>query len=150
MKERALKYVDENPLGDRTIEMNKEHYIKKIERGDYFHFCKECGAIEFAGYVNEKDLIDKQQCFNCNLWIKRSGEIKDNTLIVMRNGKMDFLSDGGAQPPGTGGLGFGGAKWKYYKLGETENIIETNNMWHGGDIPEHLHSLFTINAVIEV
>jgi hypothetical protein len=156
---RGLNYIEENPLNARSIQLNQATYKQWVKQDAYFHFCKECGMIEFAGYTNEKDLKHYQRCFCCQLWIKRSTEMTEKVLIVERQGQRQYLSDAGAvSVPEKGqygyrsaksSLGHGGSKWKYHKLSAPEVTIETNNMWFGGDIPKHLYHLFAINAVIE-
>jgi len=147
-RERAKAYIEENPLGDTTLRNNKEYFLNKVETAEYFHFCKECGMLEFANYMNEEDLKGRELCFGCNLWIERSQSIGKQTLIVERQGKLQMLTDGGRSSDRKSFLGFGGCEWEYYKVDNPDDIIYTNNMWFGGDIPERLHHLFTVNAVI--
>lgn len=146
--EKAIKYIEENPLGDRNLAANKEYSLNRVRDGKYFHFCKECGMIEFSTYTHKDKLMQGQLCFSCDLWIDRANNIKPKHLIVKRGEELTFYSDAGASSCLKRTLGFGGAHWEYKMLINPDEVITTNNMWHGGTIPKHLYYLFPINAEI--
>lgn len=148
--QKAIDHVKNNPLNDRNVAMNKAYMLNKLNNGDHFHFCCECGALQFANHSNKDELIKEQQCFFCNLWIKRSKKIQSNTLIVERQNELQMLTDGGECKRNSYQiLGFGGARWNYFKLNNPDEMLTTNNMWFGGAIPNHMHHLFIANAVIK-
>lgn len=120
------------------IEINLNRAKSLIEKGEYYHFCKECEQIEFATYVEptKTNLKEHQMCFHCNFWRERSEEFVNKpgkTFIV--NGRT--YSDGGNRP-NTSRKDFLGCAGRVFKIRMLDGSKEweTNNLWCGGDIPK--------------
>lgn len=99
--------------------------------------CVECGGYIKTTYGNKKSLIEKQLCFKCELWDSRFRKMRVTDVIINGN----FYGIGNENAVGT--RGFGGKKFVIEKDGE---IIETTNLWHGGDIPKHFRDRLVDNA----
>lgn len=89
--------------------------------------CIICDNFIRIAYQSNEKLIKNQMCFSCNLWYERSLCIKENNMIV--NGKWYSVN----KDESTFFKGFGGAKFIFIKNGK---LIESNNVWFGGDIPK--------------
>lgn len=89
--------------------------------------CIICGKeIEKSLYMNA-DLCSSE-CFGVNFW----NECLDDKAIIIDG---VCYHDGGKKPIGYSGfLGFGGAVHKIRMNDGT--IIETNNLWYNGKVPE--------------
>ena len=83
--------------------------------------------------IMERDKV----CFNCAFWIEKI-ELHDDSTFVIHGTRYH---DGGAVDKKTtrGFLGQGGRDVKIQRL-DTDEIIETNNLWCQGDIPEHFRT----------
>lgn len=122
-----------------NVKQNLQYYIKgQLDKAAYFHFCKDCGVIEFCNYVQDTKnrMIENKTCFICDFWQVRDQEYlngnKRNTIII--NGST--YSDGGAtKGRNTNYNGFGGAIFKIRMLDGSKEW-ETNNLWYGGVIPK--------------
>lgn len=115
-------------------------YKHCLEKGEYFHFCKECGRIEFCHYVPDVKtrLIENKLCYSCDFWCIREQEFlngnKRNVLII--NGKT-YGDAGSTKGRSTQFNGFGGAVFNIKMLDGSKEWT-TNNLWHGGTIPKRL------------
>ncbi len=101
--------------------------------------CKECGERELAHYFEKcrKQLIAKVMCFSCDHFdgfLHRQGD-----RVFAHNGHVYTIGSGKGYMKG-----FGGRKFKVTWPDGTE--IEGNDLWHGGDIPEHFHERFKTRA----
>lgn len=101
--------------------------------------CIICGKeIEKSRYMNAA--LCSSECFSVNFW----NECLDESAIII-NGEC--YHDGGKKPKGYNGfMGHGGRLFKI-KMNSGE-IIETNNLWHNGEIPKDRN--IKDNAVFEV
>lgn len=102
--------------------------------------CKICGSY-YANHYSHKDLSIEGLCFSCDHWDERA-KIQHTKIVV--DGTM--YSDGGKVDKATtrGFLGFGGADWKIEMF--DGRIIETNNLWCSGNIPERFKDRIPDNA----
>ena len=106
------------------------------------HICRECGKEEEWTHIQK--LIDLKRCFRCDFWLEKVDRVND-PVSTRVNGKHYFV--GKTPKPGTprSFLGFGGAFWKIkYHDGR---VIETNNLWHQGKIPERFRERLPDNAI---
>lgn len=105
--------------------------------------CKECRKeIEYC-YLNKDTLAERSLCFNCNFWTELFGT--PNAIVMESHGKRNQYMAG----PDTGrksDKGFGGQYWKI-KFNDGR-ILETNDLWHQGEIPEHFYGRFPVNAEV--
>lgn len=121
--------------------MNKDYYereyTKAIEEGNVVE-CHVCGYPQIInGNSSDKDMIKHKVCFGCWFWLYHIG-LKDGPTKQSIIVKGVHYEDGGNSPKEKRSfLGFGGSKWKYRRIGETD-YTETNNMWHQGTIPKRL------------
>lgn len=102
--------------------------------------CKMCGQYFATHYANKERLIEKNICFGCAFWDEMA-ERKDR-IIADHN----CYKDGGRKNSRDGFLGFGGAEWKIRM--NDGRLVETNNLWHNGNIPKRFWDRMPDNAVI--
>ena len=90
--------------------------------------CIICGKeVKRSDWSNA--ILCSNKCFEANFW---NGCLDDKAIII--DGVC--YHDGGNKPTGhRGSLGFGGTPYKI-KMNNGE-IIETNNLWHNGEVPKH-------------
>lgn len=102
--------------------------------------CRICGQPFATHYSNNERMLEKNICFGCNFW----DEMADRKDRIIAN--HTCYKDGGRKSRNDGFLGFGGAEWKIRMNDGT--LIETNNLWHNGEIPKHFWDRMPNNAVI--
>lgn len=102
--------------------------------------CKTCGQL-FCNHYSHKDLSIEGNCFSCDFWFDKVGRSKN----IVVNGTL--YSDGGTKDRSTysGFLGHGGRIFNI-KMNDGREFT-TNNLWCGGDIPEHFRELIPDNAI---
>lgn len=90
--------------------------------------CEICGKeIEKSKYLS--NVLCSKKCFIEHFW----NEHLDETAIIIDG---VCYHDGGMKPPGYEGfLGFGGHLFRIQM--NDGRIIETNNLWHNGDVPKN-------------
>lgn len=93
--------------------------------------CEICGKeIEKSSYAHA-DLCSSPECFKTHSWNERL----DETAIIIDG---ECYHDGGNNPHEKEKyLGFGGTHFKIQMNDGT--VIETNNLWYGGKVPEDRH-----------
>ena len=139
----AHKDNPDDELNVRNYTLNKEYYerdyAEAVEKGDVV----ECHICEYPQVIGtssvDPEMIEHKVCFTCWFWLHHIGLKNGPTprsIIV----KGTHYVDGGNKPkePRSAFLGYGGAKWAYRKIGESE-YVETNNMWHQGTIPKRFN-----------
>lgn len=100
--------------------------------------CPECGAPDELHYIGREKLLADGLCFHCNHWASRIAkppEVITPTFEVYGIGK------------GTGPAsckGFGGRKFVVAFF--DGRVVNTDDLWSGGQIPEWFHDRFTPNA----
>lgn len=117
---------------------NKALYDQRIDApGAEISVCKYCSYPTVKGMSSIDDEMEKLQvCSLHHFWLHRQGYAKGvprGAIIV--NGRQ--YRDGGNTFGETKFNGFGGAIFKYRRLGE-EEVKETNNMWSQGLLPRFL------------
>jgi len=114
----------------QSFKRNESYFAKKLNDGDYFHICKECGMPEFATYYHKDKLIQNQLCFGCDFWLEK---LKVKGMIVIGGA---FYKDSGNSPnTDSKFLGFGGRKFSIRMLDGSKEWT-TNNLWTAGDCPK--------------
>jgi hypothetical protein len=118
--------------------------MKDNEYSELIIHCSVCGKNEELhwDFATNAECYGYRMCFICNFWrnhfaydIDRSLRIEGNHYIDC--GSVDDLSEYRF-------IGHGGAKFKIKKSDGT--IIETNNLWHQGEIPKEWKDKLTDNA----
>ena len=106
--------------------------------------CRICGR-EFSERIYMKPYHDlcSSKCFSTNLWNARADEyeLDDSDCIVI---KGVMYSDGGESDLPSSMKGFSGRKFKI-QMNDGE-IIETDNLWCGGAIPDSHRDRMPDNA----
>lgn len=110
--------------------------------------CVHCGEmVKTNNWSDEfkKALIDNNICTSCHFWNEKYENVNNPNQIVVK-GVCYYM---GPNKNYTGRdkslLGFGGHEWKIKKLNSDE-IIQCNNLWHNGEIPELWRSKIPNNA----
>lgn len=116
------------------------HRVRSVEA------CKLCGRPDLVRYIQRADLLRRGLCFGCALWEDRAEEVKGDPAVVITPEWKHYKI--GPSRPGTSSdcKGFGGAKWVVTFT--DGRVVHTDNLWLGGDIPEHLRPLFAVNATL--
>jgi hypothetical protein len=102
--------------------------------------CKECKSeIQFKWNKGTNELLRiNQLCFNCQFWWEK---IAQADKLIRVDGHCYRIPK-----PTVHEIfkGFGGAKFKIkFKDGR---VIETDNLWHNGEIPAHFRDRLPDNA----
>ena len=107
--------------------------------------CEICGKeFDKLRYYDPFDDVCGSDCFAEKLWRIREKEYLDGKPFIIIDGRM--YTDGGCRKNTSRSLlGFSGAEFKIKMNDGTE--IFTNNLWHGGDIPENHRDILCDNAV---
>lgn len=98
-------------------------------------FCEKFEQLIWRDDVNNK-MIENNACFSCNFWIELSEEKRPNAFILMPEWDHMMMVDFDTGPF----KGFGGAEW-VLKF-EDGTIKRHNNIWHQGEVPEHMRERF--------
>ena len=90
-----------------------------------------------------KIMIDEKVCFKCAFWLDKIKNPSSNRIIIhnnhyMNSGRVD-------KKTARGFIGFGGRDFKI-KM-DDGIIIETNNLWHQGEIPLRFRDQLPDNAI---
>lgn len=90
--------------------------------------CKCCGRIVSAAWSADvaTQIVEKNICFDCNIWDERSKRIEENVCIY--DGEWYTLGP----EEGKGFRGFGGSPFEFLKDGR---VLRSTNVWYGGVIP---------------
>lgn len=104
--------------------------------------CKCCGSPFGTTYHEPIDskLRELNICFSCNFWYDKM-KMKNRIII---NGTM-YGDGGNGKTDAIGFKGHGGREFKIEFL-EDGRILETNNLWCNGDIPQIFRDKFPDNA----
>lgn len=102
--------------------------------------CSCCGGVVRLSYSNNKDLIQTKTCFTCNHWLEKA-KYPNRGLVIDGN----YYTHRGLQKTEARHRGFGGVFWKI-KMKKSGEVVETNDLWHGGDIPERFRDVLADNA----
>ena len=95
--------------------------------------CEICGTkFEKQLWGGEFSQCCSKHCFTTKFW---DGICKEKEEHVVINGVCYAVED----DPVNGFLGYSGRKFKI-KMFDTGEVIETNNLWCQGDVPEEYKS----------
>lgn len=109
--------------------------------------CAECGepiGLVEKWYSNGDDLSERGVCFGCGFWQDR---VAEGSGIVI--GGTRYVDEGRRTLPAGRQhvLGFGGARHRIRM--HDGALVETNNLWSNGIIPEHFRDRLPDNAAFE-
>lgn len=119
-----------------SLKLNIQYWIPgQIQKGANHFFCKDCGKIEFATYVEDvKDRLEKnQQCFSCDFWAETEKDHINKPFLIV-NGST-YSDAGCTNGSDTKYNGHAGRLFKIRMLDGSKEW-ETNNLWFGGEIPK--------------
>ena len=97
-----------------------------------------------------KVLAERNLCFGCNHWIHTVIPTRDRRGVFVINANVYSCNPDKPIVDTSGGdfYGYGGRRFLIRLLASSE-VIETNNLWHGGVIPERFRSQLPDTAVFE-
>lgn len=101
--------------------------------------CRECGRPDLANYTCREKMLREELCFSCNLWTERIGEMQ----VVSRAWETYSIGRGGGS---ASSKGFGGARWVV--TFDDGRVVNTDDLWSGGPVPEHFRDRFQPNATV--
>ena len=106
--------------------------------------CSICGKeFDKPHYDRPYNDVCGSDCFAEKLWRIREDKYLKGAPFIIIDGNM--YTDGGYRKNATHSfLGFSGREFKIRM--NNGNEIVTNNLWHGGDIPENHRSILSDNA----
>lgn len=113
--------------------------------------CVECGKVIDFYYVKETDdkMRERQMCFKDNFWADLLERDQTGEYVAVVSEKYGHFIPGHEDDSPNSSRGFGGAKVliKFH----TGIEVESTNMWHQGEIPEHWRGegRFEPNAELE-
>lgn len=101
--------------------------------------CSECGVrhtLKWNALVN-RELKEARLCHDCYFWVAKIGIER-----AVRVGHQHFMI--GENFEGMGFRGYGGRNFRIYFF--EGRVVETNNLWSQGDIPERFWDRLPDNA----
>lgn len=107
--------------------------------------CSICGKeFDKSHYYEPFNDVCGSDCFGEKLWIMREKDYLNGKSYIIINGNL--YSDGGYKKNEKSSyLGHGGREFNI-KM-KDGNVIFTNNLWHGGEIPENHREILCDNAI---
>jgi hypothetical protein len=97
--------------------------------------CKMCGTIYSADYIEptRTELIERGECFFCNFWYNLSVKDKTGDPVIINKSHYQVGPDDDSPESWKGHGG------RLFKIQMNDGrIVETNNLWSQGDIPDHI------------
>jgi len=110
--------------------------------------CKECGGLIKLRWVDPlpKQLKEECLCHSCHIWSSRIPLYKGKDVVVVEGMYYTISKNiGNPNRVNTMFAGHGGRLFKIKRFG-SEEIIECNNLWCGGDVPEIFKDRLKDNA----
>ncbi len=103
------------------------------------NICKKCNQLVSNQYRgNIGDIMQtKQVCFHCAFWLEKMEPTTTGKRIVI-DGSMYFIPNKS--------IGVKGCSGRKFKIQTETEIIETNDLWVNGEIPEDFKENFPDNA----
>ena len=105
--------------------------------------CAECGKSHSGDWMDDvaEELISRGVCFQCNFWLEKV-EIAKQEKAVRIKGRHYII--GLEDPQVRMFRGSGGTKFTVSFF--DGRVVETTNLWHQGQIPEHFRERLPDNA----
>lgn len=123
-----------------------EAQLKEIEERGVI--CPECGKknrTEEEGYK-----VRMHHCFSCNFWLDRLEDFnkRDDVYRFIIDKHCYSTSKIENHRKGDKFSGFAGRRF-LIKINETQEVIDTCNLWHQGEVPIHFLDRLPDNATFE-
>lgn len=138
----ANKDDPDNELNVRNYTLNTEYYEREFAEAEAKGIIVECSVCGYPENpersLNGDEYTKHKVCFTCWFWLHHMGLKNGPTKRSIIVEGVHYVDGGNKPKERSAFLGFGGSKWNYRKIGETE-WTETNNMWHQGEIPKRLN-----------
>lgn len=100
--------------------------------------CRICGKpFDRIHYLSPYEEVCSNECFRKAYWLEIIGEKEEHVVI---NGKCYCIGSGKGYDKGCGGRSF------TIRMLETGEIIETDDLWVNGDVPEAFRNELPDNA----
>lgn len=131
------------PLGWSSMSKTYSTREELFEDKGILEDCKVCGVSHFStSFTSRDELVRNHWCFSCNYWMERV-ELASNPNSLRVDGvQYQFcpMSKGDSRS-----LGFGG---RFFRIKTNDGrLLETNNLWLNGSIPEPFREMLPDNAV---
>jgi hypothetical protein len=107
---------------------------------DRIYTCPSCGKCYTRRHTTDSYI--GTNCFDCSFWLGKTDYpdyIKNHQFIINGEHYMAYAETNGIV------RGFGGRRFRIQFF--DGRIIETNNLWGQGPIPEQFRSMLPYNAV---
>lgn len=105
--------------------------------------CVECGMPDSARTTGREQLLAESLCFGCALWRSR---LAAGCEVISQDWALYSIRTRGISGGRSEFKGFGGAKWE---ITFTDGrVVQTDDLWHGGTIPEWFRDRFVPNATV--
>ncbi len=107
--------------------------------------CVICGEVDSPSSFSEPTrsiMIEKKICFGCEFWLEKVA-IKDDPRVVRADGTHYWIGNEKSEGPSRW-RGFGGDKFIIDFFDGRH--VESTNLWHNGEIPEHFKAQLPDNA----
>lgn len=106
--------------------------------------CRECGMPDGGHWVDpvRRTVLEQDLCHGCMFWTERA---EKGVEIVTGDGMMYSVGRAGVSPADC--RGFGGRRFRVsFTSGE---VVETDNLWSGGQVPAWFMDRLRPNAIVE-
>lgn len=103
------------------------------------YICPSCGKSYTRRHTPHSYI--RNNCFDCSFWLEKTDypdDIKNHQVIIDSQHYLFHETDSFIK-------GFGGRRFKIQFF--DGRIIETNNLWFQGEIPDQFRSILQDNAV---
>lgn len=107
--------------------------------------CDEPVYITY-GEPYKSRIVKRNMCFICSLWLDYLDELNKDERVVFINNCRYTIGD--ETPSLSTYRGFGGRRF-IIKYLNTNDTITTTNLWHNGEVPEHMQHMFPNTATFE-
>lgn len=109
--------------------------------------CVLCGAPDSGSWnvLTRERMLREQLCFLCDSWLTRGREYNGHPSQVVTPEYQHYVIGKGRGSASS--KGFGGTKWVV--TFHDGRIVQTDDLWQQGQVPEWLRDRFTANGTIE-
>jgi hypothetical protein len=89
-------------------------------------------------------------CFKCAFWLKRAREADGGTVITGDRGRLERFQFDPAKPVSSASKSLRGMSGARFTIRFTDGrVVETNDLWLSGVIPDRFRDLFPVNAHVD-